>query len=758
MMYKATTILLLLLFGFSNTYSQQIYLPQKLTADSATLSRHMPIIARQIINKLNTTILKKRDSEYYGGLFAMQTLAGQYAASNQSIDSLRLSCKAAGLQEEDSYGYMSIYETYNHIKLMQLEGDKRSDLDILKWSLPIILENLKGQAFIYATEPYSHDVLAIEAEWQTALAKIRTRQNDSLYIDSAIMFAKAYLQHLVYKPFLATGKKVAFVADNANFIIQDSTMITMRDGVKLSAVIVRDRKVTTPQPVVMMSNIYANTGEVNSAKEIACRGYVGLILNTRGKYFSDVSIEPWEHDAEDAYDAIDWISKQNWCNGKIGMYGGSYLGFSQWAATKKLHPALKTIVPQAAVAPGIDFPMPNGVYTTYVLRWIQNVTKNKLTDWAGFLDTAHWNASFNKWYQSGRAYSSLDSIDGRKSAIFQRWLKHPSYDKYWQKMIPYQQEFSKINIPVLTITGYFDGDQQGALYYYKQHHLWDPSANHYLVIGPYNHAGVQRNPSPVVNGYGIDEVAKIDINKLVFQWFDFILKGGTKPDLLKDTVNYQMMGTNEWGHAASLQKVNNGMLDFYLSAEKDGKFNKLVNKESDHYVVQLEDFSKRTITNFSDTDSLLSDSLDSKDAITFVSGKLQNDVIIAGAFAGKLVTSINKKDMDIAVAVSVQQPDGKYFLLSITFQRASYSKNNSQRKLLKPGVKEFIFVKGDFISKKILKGSKIIVQIAVLKNALMEINYGTGKDVATESISDAKQALQIKWFGDSLIQIPIVSR
>ena len=54
-----------------------------------------------------------------------------------------------------------------------------------------------------------------------------------------------------------------------------------------------------------------------------------------------------------------------------------------------------------------------------------------------------------------------------KSEIFQRWLKHPSYDAYWQSMTPDPKEYSKINIPILTTTGYFDDDQLGAMYYYK---------------------------------------------------------------------------------------------------------------------------------------------------------------------------------------------------------------------------------------------------------------------------------------------------
>jgi len=73
----------------------------------------------------------------------------------------------------------------------------------------------------------------------------------------------------------------------------------------------------------------------------------------------------------------------------------------------------------------------------------------------------------------------------------QQWLQHPSYDKYWQDMVPYQREFAKINISILTITGYFDDGQQSALRFLKEHYKYDHNAEHYLLIGPYDHFGSQ---------------------------------------------------------------------------------------------------------------------------------------------------------------------------------------------------------------------------------------------------------------------------
>ena len=168
-----------------------------------------------------------------------------------------------------------------------------------------------------------------------------------------------------------------------------------------------------------MYNIYAGY-DFDDCKEAINNGYIGVVANTRGKRLSPDSIEPMEHDAHDAYYIIDWISKQPWCNGKVGMYGGSYLGFAQWASVKYLHPALKTILPQVPVGAGIDFPMQNGIFLSYTLRWLHYVMDTKLTDYNGFRNARKWDSLFGNWFKKGSSFRSLDSLEGRPNYIFQR--------------------------------------------------------------------------------------------------------------------------------------------------------------------------------------------------------------------------------------------------------------------------------------------------------------------------------------------------
>ena len=230
------------------------------------------------------------------------------------------------------------------------------------------------------------------------------------------------------------------------YCIQDSVMIEMRDGSFISAIVVRAKENKDPLPVILQSTIYVRNRDVKTLKEAADKGYVGAIAYTRGKRFSQSEIYPCEYVASDMYDVIEWISQQEWCNGSIGMYGGSYNGFTQWAACKNLHPALKTIVPYVASMPGMGLPMENNVFINPNYEWAFFTGNNKYLDTIIGTDRQRFRKMQFKWWETGVAYNKLDSIDGTENKWFQHWIKHPDFDAYWQQMAPFGKDFKKINI------------------------------------------------------------------------------------------------------------------------------------------------------------------------------------------------------------------------------------------------------------------------------------------------------------------------
>lgn len=545
-------------------------------------------------------------------------------------------------------------------------------------------------------------------------------------------------------PFSSIFAQQTLLADSNDFVITDSVLIPTRSGIDISAVIVHNKKSQTPLPAILFyTTYYQGKSDIYFAKVSAEKNYIGILAYARGIRTDLDYYFPYEHEASDVNDIIDWISKQTWCNGSVGMYGGSYTGFSQWAAVKKAHPALKTIVPQVAVMPGFDVPMENNVQLNMGLYWPNdNIYKRK---------PIRRSLPF-EWFENGYSFRSLDTLAGFSDNIFQRWLQHPDYDDYWQSMVPTKEEYARLNIPVLTTTGYYDGSQISALQYYKLHTLYNNNVNHYVVIGPYDHWGAQRKPSKILKGYTIDTVAHVNMMDLAYQWFDYILKGKEKPSILKDKINYQVMGTNLWYHSPSLSEMNNDTITLYLH-------------NTDLTTIKPTFPSNRTQTvNFADRKSennffaasIIADSINTGNGLVFTSAPFAEDFSIQGSFFGNLIAMINKKDMDISLALYELMPDGKYFYLTRYLGRASYTNDNSQRHLLTPNKEETIPINNTrLVCKHISKGSRLIVLLNINKHPFEIINYGTGKNVCDETIQDALNPLNILWSNRSHIKIPI---
>lgn len=739
--------LLLISIATDRVSAQIFHFPKAHYADSTTLARTLPVLAATILQSYKA----KDKGDEYDAKFRIALAAQQYEAAIAYVDSFRRSDPS-----EDMNGVAFQFEMYARACMQQDGGPFEQRLRaLLSAYFPKLNEPAQARAAGYAGAPLA----SIKSSFESMVKDYRKK--DSLTLNEAYSLVRSYNSYLVYSSIAATYQSFMAVMADGDFVT-DKTLVTTSDGSSIQVTIVRSKKTSEPLPAVLVWSIYADEmSNRATAKKYAAKGYVGIVANTRGKAGSPQVIAPFEHDADDAYDVIDWISKQAWCNKQIGMTGGSYLGFAQWAAVKRLHPALKTIMPQVAVGPGIDFPKHNNVYMAYMLPWIHLVTNDKQTDYADFGRQDHWEKTITTWYKQGRAFRALDSIEGRPNAIFQRWLQHPSFDAYWQKMTSTPTEFAKLNIPVLTTTGYYDEDQIGALHYYRHHMLRNPAAQHYVVIGPYDHAGAQEVPKSSYAGYQFDSVAvAVNFDNLAVAWFDYVLKGKAKPALLKDKVNFAVMGTNTWRHASSLAGMSNSHIRYYFSGQQQQQDYLLSSMPSAGKVAMLQvDLADRSDTAKTYRASLVDSTLDRSTAISFVIPVLDKPLTVSGAFAGKLVFSINKRDVDLKLSFFERRADGTYLALhaSDNIVRASYAADRSKRQLLTPNKKAVIELPNWYVvSKQLPPGSSLVVVVGVLKSKYWQINYGTGKDVSEETIADAGAPMQITWYGDSFIEVPVL--
>ena len=741
-----------LFFVVLTANAQKIYFPAQNTKDSVTLTASIPLLASQLLDQINEA--GEENTLYHKFLF--QLAAKDYEGSNNTIYTLRKLYAKSDTTGVNGFALQS--ETYNLSKLLQ--KDNMTFQQIFDSIYTIKYSRLNKSEKREAGEVAESTPAKSLQNLSDIISKLNS--TDSLSYKDAKQLVENYLRYQVVKQTDSFIQEFYAAHERAVYNFRD-VLITMRDGSQVEALI-GTMDTSSKMPAIMKFNIYIDISQAKyDIKRWADNGYVGIVAFTRGKGKSPQEIEPYEHDADDAYDVIDWLSKQPYCNGKVGMMGGSYLGFSQWAAAKKIHPALKSIMPQVAVAPGIDYPFFHGIGMTQMLKWIHYTTNSKETDYEDHNDTTHWNAVFKKWYVTGAAFKALDTVEGRPSKIFQRWMQHPYHDSFWKNMTSYEQDFSQINIPVLTTTGYYDDEQSGALYYVNQYYLNNKNANHYLIIGPYDHGSAQNGQGESLNGYTIDSVARIYFPDFAIKWFDYTLKDSARPAILKDRVNYEVMGANVWKNAPSLAAMSNDTLTFYLSGKQaNGTYTISDVSSPKTFVSSTVNFTDRTDTIDinrmlgAESTRIIDSVLQYRNSLVFATQPFDAPLIINNCFYGELKVMINKKDMDVAIYMYEQMPDGKYFSLGSYMQRASLAKDKRKRQLLNPNKMETIPVTWSYMTaKQLQKGSRLIFVVGVNKNSQTEINYGTGKLVSSETIADAGKPLNIKWFGDSFIKVPI---
>jgi uncharacterized protein len=708
------------------------------------------------------TIAVYRDDNrdrYLDNLFRLQMVASRYADATTTLSSLRTLRK--NTVSPSATAVNSVYAILAAAR--QRSTDAQSET--FRQQFSDAFARLDDRTSALAIRALSVNRSAQDRAVDRVLQQLKGRE--TIPLADALRLIRAYQVQQTFRTIVPIARSLVDADDRRRYIIDKNIPVKIPDGATVCAMVVRARSVTRRLPALLKFTIYADS-QVNltEARRAASNGYIGVIGLTRGKACSPDKPVPYEHDGSDAAALIDWIAAQPWSDGRVGMYGGSYDGFTQWAAAKHMPKALKTMMPAVAAAPGIDVPMDGNLFLSFVYPWPFYTTNVKALDDSTYNNFARWSRLNRDWYVSGRAYRDLDKIDGTPNPIFDKWIAHPTYDSYWQSMIPYENDFARINIPVLQTAGYYYGGPGATLYYLMQHYKYNPRAEHYLVIGPYDHPLGQRGLVTAlgdtiyeVGGYRVDPVALTDFGELRYQWFDYIFKGAPKPALLKDKINYQVMGANEWKHAPSIAGMSNQALRYYLIALRDGNDYRASerNPATNTTVAQAMDLADRSDADRTSPGGGIVDSaIDTWNGITFVSNPLLSAIETSGLFSGRLEFVTNKKDFDINIALYELTPKNEYVLLSTYWSRASAIGDLTNRRLLTPGKRERLdFQSVRLTSRKMQAGSRIVVLINLIKQPDLQINYGTGKDVSDETIADATEPLTIRWYGDSFIEIPI---
>jgi hypothetical protein len=698
-------------------------------------------------------VYQDQDPErYLANLSALQMAVGDYAAADISRQSLRERRRKSDFGHPVSPSL--VFDIYAHAKALEIEN-KVTFADAFTNSYRETMRRLDDRDAFAATGWLGTPPQVFRDALQQAFDQHRA--NDSIGESAAIALIWKYLAFDAHRTFGALVVLLNAEDDHRRYTTDSDVLVSTPGGGSMSVTVIRPAGATKPVPALLE---FTARGAPNYAMECASHGYAGIVAISAAKRKSVADIDPFEFTGADAREVINWIANQAWSDGRVGLYGDAYSGYAPWAAAKKLPQALKAIATSVAVVPGINFPMEGNIFKNSAFGWSLQMTDTDRVNEPDAEDAPQWRALNEKWYRSGKRYRDLGRLYGQHNPVFVRWLNHPSYDAYWQAFLPDRKQFAQIDIPVLTMTGYYAASEPGDLYLFAQHHRDDPRADHKLLIGPYDESMVQAGTSTNLHDYQVDSTALVDFRELRYQWFDHVFKDAPLPSLLSDNVNYQVMGANEWRHAPSLDAMANGSIRYYLDAAASGPSHRLSlhKKAADAFVAQSMSFVDRQDAAWMPPTDLISKSLAPRHGTIFVSDPLTKSCVFSGFLSGRLDFEVNKMDMDLNISLYELLPNGDYLrLFGPTYEvRASYAQDRAHRHLLKAGERQKLTFKSErMTSRQLQAGSRIAMVLSIGKRPDREINYGTSGDVSQESIADGKVPMKIRWHGDSYIDIPV---
>jgi putative CocE/NonD family hydrolase len=355
-------------------------------------------------------------------------------------------------------------------------------------------------------------------------------------------------------------------------------------------------------------------------------------------------------------------------------------------------------------------------------------------------------------------------------------------DAYWDSYNPSAAQYANLTLPILTITGIYDAAQRGALSHY-QRHLENTSAEgrerHYLVIGPWDHAGT-RIPTREVGGLVFGPASLVDLGRLHLQWYAWTMQGGQKPEFLQKNVAYYVTRAERWRYADTLDAITGLTKVLYLDSSgtasqifHSGVLGDNVGKgPEDMYVYDPSDIQRATLESASveplrlrplfptekltDQESIYAD--EGKQLI-YHSAPFDSDIEISGCFRLSAWIAIDRPDTDFLVSVYEIDLHGHSVLLTTDCKRARYRESlRSERLIRTKDPLRYDFDDFTFVSRLIEKGSRIRLVIGPVNSIYAEKNYNSGGVVAEESLENAS-SVTVRIFHDELrptaLYIPI---
>jgi len=517
--------------------------------------------------------------------------------------------------------------------------------------------------------------------------------------------------------------------------------VRMRDGIVLRANLFRPPG-EGKFPTILVRTPYGKGTAISTGYQaFVDHGYAVLAQDVRGRYDSAGEFDAWHQEGPDGNDTIDWIARQSWSNGNVGMIGGSYVGIAQWQAALENNPHLKAIFP---VVSGSDdyrdrfYSTGGAMKLGHRISWIADNLHPPTFTVPPFLNLI-WHLPLAT---SDMAASGKVSVN-----FYQPAIAHPSYDAFW-KALSVREHLDKLRIPVFSVGGWYDNYAQSDLEAFAA--LRSASKTAYTVIGPWPH-----NMSVPFEGVDFGPNSTFPVLEVQLAWFDHWLKSGK--EFRRAPLKIFVMGANNWRDEREWPLKRAKITPYYFSSK--GYANTVFgNGEMTHHAPLRDSFDKFTYDPLKPVQTTGGavccnpaifpwGPLDQrpveqrKDVLVYTSQLLKKELEVTGSIQVQLYVSTSATDTDFTAKLVDVFPDGMARNLTDGILRLRYRNGLEKPVLAVPGEVYPITIDAGVTSNVFLPGHRIRVEISSSNFPRFDRNLNTGRAQAAET--EVRQAQQI---------------
>lgn len=525
----------------------------------------------------------------------------------------------------------------------------------------------------------------------------------------------------------------------------------MRDGARLDTCIWRP---AAPErvPAILIRTPYSRTlnrGNESTLLRYVQAGYAVVMQQIRGIGASEGEFSfNSPLDRTDGHDTVEWIARQAWCTGAVGMDGHSYAGMTQLTAAAARPPHLRCIVP---AVPSVDFflepPYIGGAFSRmHTLLWGKSLQFDSMLDEErgafdlnGFLTQPEL---LDRWTSRPLSDAAQGELVGHSLRHYLEVLAHPTYDAWWRERQLQPVEFAGMEVPTLVVTGNFD-PSTGALALWRGLEMHAPGAgNRNLLIGPWDHNQCYGGGSLRRPGYDLPDTTGIDVVERRLAFFDQHLKKLGPGAQLPGRVTVFITGANQWRSFDTFPPPAVVQQPLYLhsgghanSSSGDGRLSgeaPQAEAPPDHFVDDPEWPFVAAMSSAKGAAYALDmrERERNHDTLVYCTGPLAEPLTLLGEAMAELHVRADVPDADVVVWLVEHRPDGASVWLAFGQLRLRYHQGFDTEQLLQPGQTVVARIRMTYVGHQIPAGHRLRLLVSGSNFPLLDPNPHTAEPIA----------------------------